>query len=220
VPLDMAPNAFDDEYRDCAGAMEAKLPALNQFEMARNNIYAKAWADATVEQRKRRPLRLRSRGLTVAQETALIAYTMDTPLYKNFNEAVHGAGASRQHYHNTFHYKTLHFLLTRALQVLRNAQPSRCHHVYRGVSGYRFTAKRRSYVRFGRFTSCSLRPNCAKSFGCHTIFSVETCHGALIRDFSCFPQEEEVLVPPSEVFEVTNVRQEQNTVVIELRSQG
>ncbi|NWJ02493.1 NARE ribosyltransferase, partial [Crypturellus undulatus] len=220
VPLDMAPNAFDDEYQNCTSTTEAKLPALNRSDMARNDIYTKVWANATAVLRKRRPWRLRSRGLTVAQETALMAYTMETPLYKNFNEAVHGAGTSWQCYNNTFHYKTLHFLLTTALQVLRDAQPNHCHRVYRGVSGCQFTAKHNSSIRFGKFTSCSLRLNRARKFGCHTIFSLKTCHGALIRDFSYFPNEEEVLVPPSEVFQVTNVSRNSSTVFIELRSRG
>ncbi|NXA56256.1 NARE ribosyltransferase, partial [Nothocercus julius] len=220
VPLDMAPDAFDDEYQGCAGAMEAELPALNRSDMARNDIYAKAWAGAVAVLSERRRSGLRPRGLTVAQETALMAYTMQGPLYGDFNRAVRGAGTSRQHYRNTFHFKTLHFLLSRALQVLRDAQPRRCHRVYRGVSGLHFTAKPHSSVRFGHFTSCSLSPSDARRFGRDTFFSLETCHGALIHNFSYFPGEDEVLVPPSEVFQVTNVSHDSGSVFIELHSQG
>ncbi|NWI18926.1 NARE ribosyltransferase, partial [Crypturellus soui] len=79
---------------------------------------------------------------------------------------------------------------SRALQVLRDAQPRRCHRVYRGVSGLRFAARPHQPVRFGHFTSCSLSPSDARRFGRDTFFSLETCHGALIHNFSYFPGED------------------------------
>ncbi|KAM8821572.1 GPI-linked NAD(P)(+)--arginine ADP-ribosyltransferase 1 [Eudromia elegans] len=218
VPLDMAPDAFDDEYRGCAEAMEAELPALNRSEMARNEVYATAWRRARAELSTRRPAG--PPALTAAQQTALMAYTMKGPLYGDFNAAVRGAGASRRRYLDAFPFKTLHFLLSRALQVLRAAQRRRCLRAYRGVSGLRFAARPRRPVRFGHFTSCSLSPGDARRFGRDTFFSLETCHGALIHNFSFFPGEEEVLVPPAEVFQVTNVSHSSGSVLIELRSQG
>ncbi|NXP56849.1 NARE ribosyltransferase, partial [Heliornis fulica] len=71
-----------------------------------------------------------------------------------------------------------------ALRTLRDARPQHCHHVYRGVQGIRFTAQHRDSVRFGHFASASLKDKSTQHFGRDTVFVVETCYGAPIRDFS------------------------------------
>ncbi|XP_009958521.1 PREDICTED: NAD(P)(+)--arginine ADP-ribosyltransferase 1-like, partial [Leptosomus discolor] len=92
--------------------------------------------------------------------------------------------------------------------------------VYRGVRGIRFTARHRQAVRFGRFTSASLRNESTLPFGQDTFFSVETCYGVPIRDFSFFPEEQEVLIPPFESFEVTGIARDGDRALIQLRSQA
>ncbi|XP_074428287.1 GPI-linked NAD(P)(+)--arginine ADP-ribosyltransferase 1 isoform X2 [Larus michahellis] len=57
-------------------------------------------------------------------------------------------------------------------------------------------------------------------FGQDTFFSVDTCYGVPIRNFSFFPEEEEVLVPPFESFEVTNVTHSGDRALIQLRSRA
>ncbi|XP_009635708.1 rho guanine nucleotide exchange factor 15-like [Egretta garzetta] len=151
---------------------------------------------------------------------ALLAYTLPGPLYQAFNAAVREAGRSREEYLNNFHFKVLHFLLSEALRALRDARPPRCHHVYRGVQGIRFTAQHHQSVRFGQFTSTSLRNESIQSFGQDSTFRVETCYGVPIRNFSFFPKEEEVLIPPFEVFKVTNVTRDGDRPIIHLRSQN
>ncbi|XP_068786989.1 GPI-linked NAD(P)(+)--arginine ADP-ribosyltransferase 1 [Struthio camelus] len=219
VTMDMAPGSFDDEYRGCAGAMEAELAELNRTEMASNRVYAEAWASAVSRWGERRQRAPRPPGLKPEQELAILAYTIQGPLHGEFNAAVREAGRSRSYYLDHFHFKTFHFLLTKGLQALRDAQPRRCSRVYRGVRGVRFAAERRRSVRFGHFTSSSLRNTSAWHFGQDTFFSVETCYGVAIRNFSFFPEEDEVLIPPSESFQVTSVSRAGGRTVIELRSQ-
>ncbi|XP_010291100.1 PREDICTED: GPI-linked NAD(P)(+)--arginine ADP-ribosyltransferase 1, partial [Phaethon lepturus] len=154
------------------------------------------------------------------QAVALLAYTLQGPLHRAFNAAVREAGRSRGEYLGAFHFKALHFLLSEALHALQDAQPHRCHRVYRGVRGIRFTAQRRQSIRFGHFTSASLRNESTLPFGQDTFFSVETCYGVPIRDFSFFPEEEEVLIPPYESFEVTNYTRDGDRALIQLRSQA
>ncbi|RMB90890.1 hypothetical protein DUI87_32723 [Hirundo rustica rustica] len=170
LPLDMAPNSFDDQY--------LKYEAI-----------------------------------------ALWAYTMkELHLYKQFNEAVRVAGSSKWKYWNEFHFKSLHFLLTQALQKLRN--PNQCYDVFRGVKNTRFKVKKNDKVRFGQFASSSMSEDVAQDFGQDTLFKVHTCQGVDIQEFSKYPKEEEVLIPPFEIFSVTDVRKEGNTMVIELHSTG
>ncbi|XP_063035135.1 NAD(P)(+)--arginine ADP-ribosyltransferase 2-like [Melospiza melodia melodia] len=217
VPLDMARDSFDDQYRGCGPAMTKALPALYKFEFQKNPLFAKTWMKAEAEWRKRgshvSPL------MSPGQAVAVMAYTMKD-IYKDFNAAVHVAGRSRQEYRNDFHFKMLHFLLTQALVTLRQAQKGQCHQVYRGVRDVQFQARQGQRVRFGQFTSTSPRKEIALHFGTDTIFQVQTCHGVDIRQFSMYPTEEEVLIPPFETFQVTQVIWDGKRTWIWLRSVG
>ncbi|XP_053802494.1 GPI-linked NAD(P)(+)--arginine ADP-ribosyltransferase 1-like [Vidua chalybeata] len=202
VALDMARDSFDDQYRGCGRAMTAALPALNRSEFRQSGHFAEGWALAAAEWR----VRLSPRSpLSPAQAIALLAYTAPVPLHRTFNDAVRAAGRSRREYRDNFHFKTLHFLLTQALATLRDAGGPRCHRVFRGVRGVRFEARRGDTVRFGHFASASLRNESSWGFGTDAAFQVLTCQGVAIREFSFFPHEEEVLIPPFETFEVTDV---------------
>lgn len=217
--MDMAPHSFDDQYQGCIHLMEAELEELNRTEFA-NEVYAEGWRNAAMEWRNRWGRADRPPALRRDQATAMLAYTMEGKLYHRFNNATRGDGISRQHYLRSFPFKTLHFLLSRALHTLWVSQPQRCHNVYRGVKGTRFTAQQGTMVRFGQFTSSSLRKKVAESFGQDTFFSVETCYGVPIKEFSTFPGEDEVLIPPFEQFRVTNSTYTEGRSFIQLRSQG
>ncbi|XP_014817810.1 PREDICTED: erythroblast NAD(P)(+)--arginine ADP-ribosyltransferase-like [Calidris pugnax] len=148
-----------------------------------------------------------------------MAYTHEC-LYPEFNAAVREAGRSCREYMDHFHFKTLHFLLTQALKILREAQPRKCYHVYRGVSDIRFTARLNDSVRFGQFASSSLKKEETTEFGTDTTFSVYTCYGVPIENFSFYPGEEEVLIPPFEKFRVTNITYDGKKTHIQLNSTG
>ncbi|KAM6099614.1 erythroblast NAD(P)(+)--arginine ADP-ribosyltransferase-like isoform 2-T2 [Theristicus caerulescens] len=218
--LDMAPTSFDDQYRGCSRMMEEELEELNRTEFAKNSVYAEAWTSATTEWRNQRGRFPQPPALRPEHVIALLAYTQHGDLYRHFNAAVREAGRSREEYLGAFDFKVLHFLLSEALRVLRDAQPRRCHHVYRGVRSTRFTAQRNQSMRFGHFASTSLDEDRAWAFGEDTFFSVETCYGVPIKNFSFFPFEEEILIPPFERFQVTNVARDGHRALIQLRSQG
>ncbi|NXS98474.1 NARE ribosyltransferase, partial [Jacana jacana] len=220
IRLDMAPNSFDDQYLGCSHMMEKELKKLNWTESSKNSVFAKYWTKATAEWQKKwnhvhKPLVLRTE-----QAVAIMAYTLPGPLYQTFNAAVREAGRSRREYLDKFHFKVLHFLLTQALRNLWNSQTRGCHHVYRGVKDIRFTARRKDAVRFGQFTSTSLQKEVAIKFGWDTFFSVYTCYGVPIKYFSYFPNENEVLIPPYERFEVTTIVHQGKRTYISLQSRG
>ncbi|NXU67102.1 NRT2 ribosyltransferase, partial [Horornis vulcanius] len=186
--------SFDDQYRGCRGAMTELLPALSHAEFQQNPLLARVWVKAAAEWWRRGPP---VTPLSPGQAIALMTYTMKDA-HKEFNAAVRAAGRSRREYRDNFHFKALHFLLTDALATLRDARGPRCHHVFRGVRGVRFQARPGDTVRFGQFTSTSLRREIAQQFGTDTVFQVQTCQGVDIREFSSSPSEEEVLIPPFE----------------------
>ncbi|NWY34397.1 NARE ribosyltransferase, partial [Pheucticus melanocephalus] len=219
VTLDTAQDSFDDQCQGCGTNMTEALPFLNHSDFEQNPLFAQAWTKARAE--------WQSRGSRVsplsspAQAIALMAYTMkELELYKKFNDAVRAAGRSSQEYQDNFHFKTLHFLLTQALDTLRQAQKGQCHNVYRGVSKYRLKAKPGDIVRFGQFSSASKSEITAKGFGSAMAFHVHTCHGVGIQQFSNYPDEKEVLISPFETFEVVEVSQEGERARIQLRSTG
>ncbi|NWS80969.1 NARE ribosyltransferase, partial [Toxostoma redivivum] len=215
LSLDMSPLSFDDQYRGCGPAMRAALPALNRSEFQNNFLFAQTWPKAVAKWQKKKSL---PSSVSSAQAIAIMAYTMDD-LYEEFNNQGRGAGVSRQHYRDNFHFKTLHFLLTDALAALRAHEGQKCRCVHRGVKKS-FKAKVGDIVRFGQFASSSLCKDVARGFGETTLFKVWTCHGAYIEEFSQFPVEEEVLIPPFEKFKVTNVIQKWGKVEIQLNSTG
>ncbi|KAM7071321.1 NAD(P)(+)--arginine ADP-ribosyltransferase 2-like [Acridotheres tristis] len=270
VSLDMSPSSFDDRYRGCGPAMAAALRALNGSELRRGGAWPEAWALAAAEWRRRRspavspvspgvspvsPVSPAVSPLSPDQAKALLAYTAPLPLHRDFNAAVRWAGRSGRDYRDHFHFKTLHFLLSRGLAALRAARGPRCHRVFRGVRGLRFQARPGRAVRFGHFASASARNESSWAFGSDTAFQkrssrrdgtgwgtereiglytqtaglprndigcpkVCTCHGASIREFSFFPHEDEVLIPPFETFNVTKVIPKGDKVEIHLDSTG
>ncbi|NXK19565.1 NRT2 ribosyltransferase, partial [Arenaria interpres] len=219
MKLDMAPTSFDDQYQGCGHQMDKKLGKLHQMELSKNKVYAHYWPLAAAEWQKRAPYVPKPPALRAEHAVALLAYSRNGSLYKTFNAAVREAGRSRKEYLYKFHFKTLHYLLTQALKILRKAQPN-CYHVYRGNRNIHFTAKRHDSIRFGQFASTSFVKETAMFFGQDTFFSVYTCHGFPIRNFSFFPNVNEVLVPPYERFEVTNIGKHGNSTHIQLRAKG
>ncbi|XP_030055682.1 GPI-linked NAD(P)(+)--arginine ADP-ribosyltransferase 1 [Microcaecilia unicolor] len=216
--LDIALTSFDDQYVGCTDVMEAELAWLNQTEYTTNRDYAEAWeaARSNWEGRKKNvPL---PRGFKDEHAIAILAYTTNGPLHKVFNEAVREAGRSRGYYLKNFKFKTLHFLLTKALQILDKETTPKCHRVYRGIRGIRFKSEEKKAIRFGQFASSSLSNANAQQFGNDTLFNIETCYGVNIKNFSFFPLEQEVLIPPFEMFKVTNFTKVQDKTVINLHS--
>ncbi|XP_053112731.1 erythroblast NAD(P)(+)--arginine ADP-ribosyltransferase-like isoform X2 [Hemicordylus capensis] len=216
--LDMALTSFDDQYKGCASQMEEELQEINRTEFASNRVYAEAWEQAASRWNERKASLSLPRDLKPEYAIAIMAYTIQGRFHRDFNAAVREAGRTRDYYLRHFHFKTFHFLLTRALQALDAIADPRCLRVYRGVRGVRFASERLKSIRFGQFTSSSLQNESALQFGKDTFFTMETCHGVDIKNFSFFPGEEEVLIPPFEKFKVTNFTKAPETTFIQLHS--
>ncbi|PKU27993.1 erythroblast nad (+)--arginine adp-ribosyltransferase-like [Limosa lapponica baueri] len=216
--LDMGLTSFDDQYRGCRHMMEEELVELNHTEFTRNPIYAEGWKRAAAKWWNKGGDVPRSTALRTEHAVALMAYTLHGSLYMKFDEDVHNAGLSRREYLEKFQFKTLHFLLTEALTILR--KPQTCHKVFRGVKDIRFIAWPQDLVRFSQFVSFFFRKEKAKDFGEDTFFSVNTCYGVPIKKFSAYPEKEEVLIPPYERFVVTSITKHLNSTYIQLESAG
>ncbi|XP_045072470.1 ecto-ADP-ribosyltransferase 5-like [Coregonus clupeaformis] len=136
---------------------------------------------------------------------AIYVYTNEKPnIYLDFNRQVRDG---RSNYGTTsFQYHSLHFYLTEAIQMLKRSQTT-CRTTYRRTNVYFDQEVVNKNIRFGTFTSSTLVKEIGRdSFGATSCFEISTCLGADISYYSVFTGEREVLIPPYEVFTVTNIQ--------------
>ncbi|XP_028370521.1 T-cell ecto-ADP-ribosyltransferase 2-like [Phyllostomus discolor] len=195
--LDMAYNAFDDQYKGCTELMDKKAPQLLEKELEVNKEFKEEWEGA---QRRWKEIKLHadpSKQLSDFEGTALVAYT--GKIATDFNKAVR----EFRQYPKNFQFKAFHYYLTRALQLLKTND---CRTVYRGIKIK--CQYNEGKVRFGQFASSSTDINVAKGYienGKGTLFTIRTCLGVPIKAFAFQPSENEVLIPGYEVFERVSV---------------
>lgn len=199
VDLNMSDMAFDDQYEGCIGEMENNISSLLAKEKQADPEFSSTW-DAAEKRWKTKKPSVPS-GFRDEYGIAIMAYSNKTSnLYSNFNSAVRNYSSR-----DTFHYHSLHFLMTRAVVLLRSSCRWSPRSVYRGMKGIYFEPKEIGVkVRFGQFSSSSTSQKVAEGFGNDTFFTFTSCFGAQIKKYSLYPGEEEVLIPVDEVFTVTN----------------
>ncbi|XP_075705986.1 erythroblast NAD(P)(+)--arginine ADP-ribosyltransferase-like [Rhinoderma darwinii] len=210
--LDMMPDAFDDQYICCEDKMEREMPKILAAERA-NKQFDEMWIKAT-ENWSRGKLKL-PESFKDEYGVAVVLYTMEKPypIYKQLNGNVSIAGQSRDYYMTKFHFKALHFYLTRALQVLTKGCAKRFN-TYRGSRMGNIQVA--SELRFGQFTSSSLNIDIAESFGMDPFFILTTCFGVDIADLSAF-EEQEILIPVAEKF--SNIKKSGSTYTLQSTGQ-
>ncbi|XP_074917965.1 ecto-ADP-ribosyltransferase 5-like [Chelonoidis abingdonii] len=218
VELSMMPDAFDDQYIGCAEEMDEIVSELLEKEKSMSSLFRTVWENAEKEWECVKKEISLPKGFEDEYGRAIVAYT-DNDFHSELNAAVRGAGTSRAHYMASFHFKAFHYYLTRALQLLRG----RCDvmynmTVYRGVSA-RFQHTGSGDIRFGHFASSSIKEEVAERYSTKnltttpTLFTIQTCFGVKIWNFSYSPPDEEVLIPAHEIFNVTR-GQDSNSFVL------
>ncbi|XP_020823447.1 ecto-ADP-ribosyltransferase 5-like isoform X2 [Phascolarctos cinereus] len=206
-------NAFDDQYVGCEETMEMRAKELLAQERAMNSNFNEVWENAEIEWEN---MSTEKKRMKMPFEVAVIAYTMEKKkIYPAFNQAVRKCCASWEAYMNNFHFKALHFYLTRAVQILKRS----CKDVYRGISVKQYPDGT-GEMRFGQLASTSLKQYVARRFtnGSGTLYKVHTCEGAPIEHLSAYPDEKEVLIPPYEVFNVSRFSESEGFQNVELKS--
>ncbi|XP_068920861.1 ecto-ADP-ribosyltransferase 5-like [Petaurus breviceps papuanus] len=207
--------AFDDQYEGCEKAMEIKAEKLLAQEREMNSKFSEVWEKA---EGKWENMTTNKNEKDRLFEIDVTAYTMEeSKIYPTFNEAVKKCCKSMEAYMNNFHFKALHFYLTRAIQILRRS----CTNVYRGIT-LRHHPNRTREMRFGQFASSSLEEDTARKLtnASGTLYNVYTCEGANITHLSVYSNETEVLIPPYEVFSVSRFSDSGGLKNVELHSTG
>ncbi|XP_070228649.1 ecto-ADP-ribosyltransferase 3 isoform X4 [Bos mutus] len=206
--LDMADNAFDDEYLKCANRMEIKyVPQLFKEEKASLQLLEDVWENAEAKWEARKPQLFLPVNFKDNYGIALMAYISEaqeqSSFYHLFNEAMEMAGQSRKDYVYGFQFKAFHFYLTKALQLLRRS----CENSYKNVVysvrlNTSFTFGGVNQARLGHFTlAYSSKPQAAVDQ--HVLLTIKTCFGVAVEKFFDKESEGIVLIPLNEVFHVS-----------------
>ncbi|KAM5337312.1 ecto-ADP-ribosyltransferase 3 isoform 3-T3 [Glossophaga mutica] len=208
--LDMADNAFDDEYRKCSDRMEIKyIPQLLKEEKASHQLLEDVWENAKAKWEARKTQLFLPMSFKDNHGIVLMAYINEaqeqTPFYHLFNEAVKVAGQSRKDYIYGFQFKAFHFYLTKALQLLRRpCEDSYKNVVYSTSQATSFTFGGLNQARFGHFTlAYSAKPQAVDDQ--HILLTIRSCFGVAIEKFFDKESASEriVLIPLNEVFHVS-----------------
>lgn len=202
--LGMAENSFDDEYLKCSTRMEIKfVPQLLKEERASHGLLETVWGNAEVLWKSRKAQISLPTNFKDPHGIALMAFVKEaqaqTPFYHAFNRAVTLTGQSRKHYIYDFPFKAFHFYLVRALQMLRRP----CEDSYKEVVYLTrpdiSTLEEQTQARLGNFTlAYSTKPPTASN---EPLLTIYTCFGVDVGRF--FEKERGVLIPLSEVFQVS-----------------
>uniref|UniRef100_A0A3B4U9I8 NAD(P)(+)--arginine ADP-ribosyltransferase n=1 Tax=Seriola dumerili TaxID=41447 RepID=A0A3B4U9I8_SERDU len=204
----MVDHSVDDMYFGCNKEMMDRLN--NEFSPEKyEGQFADVWNNAK-HCAKSKLIHGDDKALSKDHIQAICAYTSDYKMfYQTFNDAVRTEG--NFYGNSSFKFHSLHFLLTSAIQILNNNY--NCHTTYRRTN-VKFTGQINQRIRFGHFASSSYRQDLTQ-FGTETCFKIKTCSGALLKNYSVFQNEAEVLIPPYEVFKITKKIEGQVMYILE-----
>uniref|UniRef100_A0A8C7XQW2 NAD(P)(+)--arginine ADP-ribosyltransferase n=1 Tax=Oryzias sinensis TaxID=183150 RepID=A0A8C7XQW2_9TELE len=193
IPLDMADPSVDDMYIGCSKKMETKVNN-SFFKKEIKTNFSDIWKKAQTCAKRPTNIKL----LTTNHRQAICVYTSNNEMfYQSFNSAVR---TQRKAYGTSFPFHSLHFWLTDALKILNKEKE--CLTTYRRTN-LAFTGNVGQLIRLGSFVSTSKLSNLIQ-FGTKTCFKIRTCLGAYLEKLPALKdQEQEVLVPPYELFKIT-----------------
>ncbi|XP_063924453.1 NAD(P)(+)--arginine ADP-ribosyltransferase 2-like [Zophobas morio] len=138
---------------------------------------------------------------------AIIAYTSNSNLYKDFNERCRKMDSDKSW--EKFPYKSLYALLARSIHDIDNVPPVTTEIYYRGMKQKVRSLKMGQHIFSKQFMSCTPKKAVADNFlgpkGTLLIYQGSPRAACGIKNLSMFPEEEELLVFPWNVFEVTNI---------------
>ncbi|KAH0507098.1 Ecto-ADP-ribosyltransferase 3 [Microtus ochrogaster] len=202
----MAENSFDDEYLKCSTRMEIKhVPQLLKEERANHALLETVWGNAEVLWKSRKAQISPPMNFKDPHGIALTAFVTEaqaqTPFYHEFNRAVTLMGQSRKDYIYDFPFKAFHFYLVRALQMLRRPCEDSYKEVVYLTRPDTSILEEQTQARLGNFTlAYSAKPPTA---GNEPLLTIYTCYGVDVGRFFEKKRGGVVLIPLSEVFQVS-----------------
>lgn len=197
VNLDMATDSIDDMYDGCRSETTSVIDVFGVYEWHVNRNFSYAWA--VVERLAKKPVH---KSLTEDHAIVLYMYTKIRNVQHDFNKAVKTGKHKYSTYGFKFHY--FYFYLTDAVQVLRRNQTT-CRTTYHRTREQFDPSVINTNMRFGAFTWVASSKESFEFNGNVSCFEIHSCFGADITYYSASNQRGQVLIPPYEVFTVTDV---------------
>ncbi|KAK7166337.1 hypothetical protein R3I93_006189 [Phoxinus phoxinus] len=200
IQVSMFPEAADYSFNSCRKEMlqmVTKAGGLLQTELNNNTDFKNMWKNHTCE--KAIP------GATPEHMTALKNYVEAKPkFHETFKKLLRTKSRGNSTYQDKFPFKSLFFLLTDAMQLLK----SNCTTVY-SDTGEKYSIKIGDKVRFESFFPAKLEYTDAtedaavETIG--TVFNIFSC-SVINLDKMCMTEDIDLLISPTEVFTVKNIR--------------
>lgn len=197
LSLDMATDSIDDMYDGCRAEAASMIDQFGVFEWHVNNYFSYAWA--LNERNAKKPVH---KHLKEDHAVALYTYTRVQEIRRRFNKAVQ---TGKQRYSTCgfmFHY--FYFYLIDAIQLLHHNQTA-CRTTYYRTRKQFDRDVINTNMRFGSFIWTASRKQSFHFNGNISCFEINSCFGADITDYSATKQMGQVLIPPYEVFKITDV---------------
>uniref|UniRef100_A0A8C7H520 NAD(P)(+)--arginine ADP-ribosyltransferase n=1 Tax=Oncorhynchus kisutch TaxID=8019 RepID=A0A8C7H520_ONCKI len=201
IPLDMVPDSVDDMYNGCTEQMYNKVQKeYLEHEISKVGIFKQAWvkAERCAKYGKQRLQKHKSKLSVLTQGVKLRCTQCSTKQSGRVEQSTQPPSSS-----------TPHFLLTDAIRLLKENQQG-CHTTY-WRTNMEFAGEVNQLIRFGFFASSSLDKRISQSFGEKSCFEIKTCAGAHLKSYPVLG-EQEVLIPPVEMFKITKKEKVQNVL--------
>lgn len=197
LSLDMATDSIDDMYDGCRAEAATVIDLFGVFDWHFNSNFSFAWA--SVERNAKKPAH---KHLKEDHAIAMYMYTKVKAIQRDFNKAVKSGKHKYSTYRFKFHY--FYFYLIDAIQVLRQSQTA-CRTAYhRTLEHFNYNVINTN-MRFGAFIWATSSKQSFDFNGNVSCFEIYTCFGADITYYSAENQKGQVLIPPYEVFKITDV---------------
>lgn len=193
----MATDSIDDMYDGCRSEAASTIDLFGVFEWHFNRNFSFAWALAERGAKKSAHRRLKEDHAIV-----MYMYTKMKHIQQVFNKAVKTGKHNYSTHGFKFHY--FYFYLTDAIQVLHHNQTS-CRTTYHRTWKQFNNNVINTNMRFGAFTLTASTKQSFDFNGNVSCFEIDTCFGADVTYYSASNQMGQVLIPPYEVFKITDV---------------
>ncbi|XP_051241578.1 ecto-ADP-ribosyltransferase 4 [Dicentrarchus labrax] len=197
VGEDLTYDLNDDMYDDCRSkAVVVTDKAIMQTWDTSTN-FSQAWSNA--EQNAEEPIH---NYMEKHHSVALYMYTnvMLQPVKRDLDTAERTGNQLKE----TLKSRSLYFSLSEAIQILKHSQVTCLSTNYR-IEALLNVNISNKLIRFSTFIIGSDGWNFTRNASC---FEVYTCFGADITYYSALKQNNQVLIPPYEVFKVTDIETE------------
>ncbi|XP_059193197.1 T-cell ecto-ADP-ribosyltransferase 1-like [Centropristis striata] len=186
---DLTPD-LNDDCRAKASVVTDKA-IVQKWDTSMN--FSQAWSNA--EQKAREPAH---KYIEKHHSAAIYMYTeIMLPLAK---KSLENADRSGKRLKETFEHRSLYRSLSEAIQILKHSQVT-CHSTHYRTETFLHLSTTINLIRFSTFILGSDGWNFTRNASC---FEVYTCFGADITHYSALKLNSQVLIPPYEVFKVTD----------------